>query len=476
MSVPVVTASITVESIIPGTASGVTITMGIDQPARADVVWYRSTDKVQKPLGPEMISRMAASQAARLKARTSPDTTLTLTDSQGNTLTFKGYAVAPAISETVSNTQERLAIIGVDSVIADLNLSIYGSLPNFIRDEMDPESKYLKTPVIESGNVTQMFADITDALVGNLAVSINDTDSSTFRQVITLRDQVNQQAALPAWKAILSNSDATYTSWPPFLKAYPVQSFCLSQRALEDMQQNAKTFWGVMGALMNDFMLYYVPDTETNGKLVRRDQKTLGPTEDGDISVTTAYITDGSTALQPITGVVVQGPPRGGLRVEGNLFGDRGVVTGNYPAQLTAGSIIDMPPPPWMIAAGGVMPVSDPEVNLSDGDNPDLSLETYQGEVTALTQDWSKAEGVYGKALSEYAQVIFQESQLADSVAQLSGPLNLALKCGKRYRFKQKDGSLFTGFVYSLVHQLQLEEGREVTQLTNIGVSHVTFK
>jgi hypothetical protein len=453
-------------------AEGISITLEVDAVPAATMTLHRGKDEVQKPLAADVISRMRKYQTTRLAGKSAPDTQIEVTDGAGNTLVFFGYAAAPVLGIAKGATHEQIHVVGKDSILDSLDLSIYDPLPART-EERDRVEGYTQTPIEADGDVPRMIAEIVDTLFSNYPATREATGRDSFRRLLEAQHAINGAEPYTALSDILFRSDVKYETWPELIEEYPSLSAAIVQHTLEMLQQSSGSFWSTLNGLMQDFQMFYRPDPEGSGALFRNDTKLAGETTK-TIHITQAQITDGSQRLLQLGGVVIIGPVLADYYAEEQKSLEKGGIVGQWPDVLGKGFIKRLPPPVW-VACGGHLTFS--EVEETDTVKAKVyDIANYISKKTGIELKLKKADKTIGeRVLGEYARVIYTDKRLADSTATLSIPLDVSIQVGRRYRFELEDGGSFVGFLRGLTHSLQLQGGKTLSQGTQLFLTHIEF-
>lgn len=452
-------------------AEGISITLEVDTVPAATMTLHRG-EEIQKPLAADVIARMRQYQATRLAGKSAPDTQIEVSDGAGNTLVFVGYAAAPVLGISKGSTNEQIHVVGKDSIMDSLDLSIYDPLPART-EEIDRTEGYTQTPIETDGDVPRMISEIVDTIFSNYPATLENTDRESFKRLLTAQHAINGAEPYTALSDILFRSDVKYESWPALISEYPILSTAIVQHTLEMLQQASGSFWSTLNGLMQDFQMFYRPDPEASGALFRNDLKLTGETAK-TIHITQAQITDGSQRLLQLGGVVVIGPVMADYFAEEQESLEKGGIVGQWPEVLGKGFIKRLPPPAW-ITCGGQLPFSEVD-EKAEASNKVYDIAVYVAALAGIKLKMKKADKTIGeKVLSEYARVIYTDKRLADSTATISIPLDVSIKVGMRYRFQLEDGGSFVGFLRGLTHSLQLQGGKTLNQGTQLFLTHIEF-
>ncbi len=473
-------ASVTINPNLPGgagSAEGIVINAAIDTVTTVRVILHRAKGRVVRPLSSDMLKAMTAAQQARFQAKTEPDTTIVAEDGQGGMLTFKGFSVAPVLSQSKTTNEESINVVGTDALLNGLGLSIYGSRTDQFRQETTG-SEYTDTPNNKTGNIAQMIREITEVLVGNLQATIDEADVESFKKLLALKHAANAPA-LAAWYQVLRNSDVKYPEWKAPFEAHPRLPQAAAERVKEMLQQRSESFWGNIAGLSAEFQFFYKPKIDgTPGAFVRADTKTVAASKTLPLAATRFTATDGAPQLLPLAGVILYGPTVPGFRLEEDTpSGSTGTIVGSYPELPGVGYYYEGSPPSWLAAGGDfetfVSP-PPPAANLVQAVK-NFDPELYVAKLAAAANRFLKTDTLISTMLQAYAKVIYDDMRLADSTATLEIPLDFSVEVGTRYTFSLAGGGRFSGFVRAVQHSLQLSGGNTLQSGTSLTLTHIEY-
>lgn len=459
-------------------AEGITISAEIDSAPIVSVVARRGSEKVVRPLSSEVMTLMKAAQEARLTPKTSfHDTTVTVTDGNDGTLLFRGYAVSISLEHSGFNNSEVHNVTGSDAFLDGLDMSLYRAPSQELRDEMN-EMIYTATPSASEGEVSATMLEIFEVLLSNLSYATDRTESASMLQLLEFQHASNQ---LPAetFRSILGNSVVNYPNWKAAFKELPTLDRALVNRLRDMLQQRTGSFWGNLRAIGSEFQFFYKPSVDGSpGMLVRADEKVKGKERAYATSVIRFNASDGTASMLPLAAVVVIGPSVAALRAE-KAAAITATVVGRWPDQLPPGYAFTTQAPAWMVAGADMTDLTPAEDPSPPSEPPKKNLDPadYEARLKGAVTSLRDLETPIETILRDYAKVMFDDMQLADSTATLTMPLDLTLEVGVRYRFNldSKGGSSFAGFVRALRHSLRLESGTQVAAETTLTLTHLKY-
>ncbi len=466
-------------------AEGVVFIASVNSAPTVEVILRRAKDKVVEPLSADVLAAMKAAQEARFRVKSdSPDTTVSIDDGDDGKIEFKGYMVAPVLEHSKVSSAETANVVGVDSFLNGLGLSIYNSRPANVRKE-EIDKLFKDTPSRATGDIAKLIQEVTDVLVSNLQATLDKTQTESLKKVIQKKHEANS-AALKVWKAILSNSDVRYPEWQGTFSKLPKLGEAAAERVKEMLQQRTSNFWDVLNGLGSEFLFFYRPKLDgSSGGLVRVDKKV---SDDGNKSLDAGVVrfsgTDGSPTMLPLAGTIIYGPTLPRLRKEESPYAVSTVV-GQWPVDITAGFFQEVGAPAWLVSGGGgafesfkTEDSSQPSSGAEAGAKKNLDPMGYKKRREGLETKLKAVENDMTSILQEFAKVMYEDMRLADSSATLEIPLHLGVEVGYRYKFTTggENGGTFTAFVRSLKHSLHLQGGTTLTSGTSLSLSHIKYE
>lgn len=408
--------------------------------------------------------------AERAQGKTAQDFELNVS-SNGKSLAFKGYSVAPRYSvNKQGNVSFRLNGAGVDSVMDGLNLSIYRHSGATAAAETSQEMAPI--PRETEGKIPNMLKNCTDVLLENFPLVLLNTSPPEISQLLTRQHELNQGDPIKQWYELLRNSDVTFEKWAAIAAKHPHIASQISEQATKMMQQSSSGFWSMLNGLMGSFLMYYVPSLDGTGKFLRLDKKMEVQDSLGDdFSPIAADFMEGDRSLIPLGGVVMiaPGPPTECTETTGGE-----VIAGHHPEPLNPGYAYRTTPPTWMVDLSGV-PVVGSDVDTTPPDPvPDYSLPKMRGNI-ATAQNFKKDLAKQGTSfLDELCEIIYKDKLYMSSQASFTVPLDLGLPYGVRVSGKFGDTS-FEGFVESLEHRARIDGGKTLSATSTLTLTHITY-
>lgn len=446
------------------------IRLEVNQVARAEIsALPNGKGKVVPVTEASVLDEVKKINNERKQGKTAQDFELNVS-SNGKSLKFKGYSVAPRFSvNKQGNVSFRVNGAGVDSIMDGLNLSIYRH--SGATAEAQTSQELAPIPEEKEGKIPNMLKNCTDVLLKNFSLVLLNTSPAEVAALLTRQHELNQGEPINRWYELLKNSDVTYEKWAAIAEKHSVVSSQISEQATKMMQQSSSGFWSMLNGLMGSFLMYYVPSLDGTGKFMRLDNKMKVETSLGDFSPIAADFMEGDRSLLPLGGVVMIAPGSGTTCTE--TTGGQ-MVAGGYPDPLNPGYAYRTTPPTWMLELDGV-PVVGSTVDTAPPDpGPDYSLPKLRGNMeTAKTfrKDVAKAGTSF---LDELCEIIYKDKLYMSSQATFTLPLDLSLPYGVRVSGKFGDSS-FEGFIESLEHRARLDGGKTLSATSTLTLTHITY-
>lgn len=456
----------------------------------ADVAIDAGADvTVKSPLSSEVLSHIGSLQKARIAGRTDTDFTMTASDGIGGTLDFSGFISAPVLEITKYNVGNRISAIGEAAMLDSLDLSIYDAGYATARTETAATSGSQLDPIpsAEDGNITGTLDAVTKVLTGNFETLLSGETLDISKELMQLQHDVNKGGPLEIWTKILKANDVKFDSWPSLLALHPTIGSHLSMHVKDILTSYTPGFWNKMWTLMSTFQMYYVPEFEGLGKLVRSDEKVAKPDGTIEISAAGLTVTDGSPRLLQPGGVVMTGGGYAAYRQETDTNNPRVPrVVAFAPSPLLPGFIQRESIPFWLLREDGVT-ILGSEVDSASGGaggnaNLDLDLEARKKRRKDGVEFKDKVDSASAGVMSELCAIIFKELQLASATASASIPLDFGVndKIGKRVNVKingpgGESGGQFEAFVAGVAHNLDLRQGKQMNSSTTLSFTHAKF-
>jgi hypothetical protein len=454
---------------------GLTIEMTVGAVATASVNFVYTDKQIKRSLSLDVGAQIAALQRTRLAGVTEPDVTITASDGLGGDLTFKGYLAAPLLTIASDNCVNSFRVLGVDAMLDGLDLSIYKARAPGDRPEGEG-GDFGALPGSTNGDVPLLISQITEVLLANKVASFADEPDLATRALLEHQHTINTGPPIEVWRAILGDSEATYTSWEGATTAVPSLAYTMTTRTAAILCQPASGFWQVFNNLMASYQMFYRPNPNGSGKLLRADSKINGSKKTVDISPSQLGLADGSPNIVQVGGVVMS---MAAMRDEREENGTAPTIIAQYPTPLRSGYIHKEPPPMWLLNSEGV-PVLGTEIDTSaepgeDNGDANLSLEAYESRKKQTETYAAEVDGAKSKIMSEMCRVMFETLQLEHSSVTATLPLDLKQQPGVRSDFSTASGVSFSGFVHSVKHKIDLAQGKQLDCYTQLLITHVQY-
>lgn len=441
------------------------INYSVGQVPKAQVTIHRN-EGVRTPGGNDALQTLADHQARIDSAGNDPDTRIVLKDDGGGEIEFSGYLTAPSLSAGEGFSSEAARVVGADSGMMPLDLSIYSAGGESDRQSTSA-SKLLPIPAQSGGDVGAMLRSITETLVKNYSQTLAQEDTKSGKLFMAQQHAQNEGGALVAWYNFLDRSDVNYESWAELIAKWPPVGEAIANRTGTRIRQTPGSMWGMIQMLGNDFQMFYKPGLDGLGQFVRADSKVQNGVE-RPLSITRETLMDGSSVLRRLGGVVVMAQSPAGDRKEG--ADPRRNIAAQWPVELQPGNIHRTGPPVWMLMPHGRLPTTPLRAKPGSA-----NLDLTQFETKAVAEDEKAAEvevTLSDKVLQEYARVMYENLKGENSTASIQVPFDLTFEAGTRYNFTLADGLPFAAFCHSVSHHMQIA-GSEPTCKTTLGLTHL---
>ena len=448
-----------------------TITLQVDSIASCSVKVVGKLSggqRVRKSVDDEALRSIREAQQKRLGGTASADQSLTLFDGSGNNITVNGYVVAPALEASRSNRNEQRGIATKDAMLNALDLSIYVGRAAF--GNLDATRVEAEAKSVTAGDIPGMLLEVTEALVATFDAAVEEESDETLKEIIR-RTHENNQLALPAWRAILENSDdATIPllgklitgTYKDEIRVHIVETL------IQMLQQKEGGFWMVLQGVLGHFRLSYIPNAEEHGKLILRDKKAAQEsTQTVNVGAENIGANDGSSSVLQLGGVIMMA-----TGVDAGVFQrEEAAVTTSvaaaYPNPFVPGYIHREPPPLWLPAAGSLA--------LDAGEAaPSYDLDAYRAENEKNKKEGTRTNERFDKLLVDLCRAVFEDVRLESSRCSITLPLDYSVRIGEVTTFKTKFNS-FTGFIDNITHSFNIVEGARMSASTQLTVTHVRY-
>jgi hypothetical protein len=447
------------------------IRLEVNQVARAEIAALpNGKGKVVPVTEASVLDEVKKINAARAQGQTAQDFELNVS-SNGKSLTFKGYSVAPRYSVSrQGNVSFRLNGAGVDSIMDGLNLSIYRHSGATADAETSQELKPI--PKETEGKIPNMLKKCTDVLLENFPLVVLNTSPPEIAELLTRQHELNQGDPINRWYELLKNSEVTFEKWAAIAAKHPVISSQIAEQATKMLQQSSSGFWSMLNGLMGSFLMYYVPSLDGTGKFQRLDKKMEVQASLGDFSPISADFMEGDRSMIPLGGVVMIAPGAKNTCTETN-GGE--MIAGHHPDPLNPGYAYRTTPPTWMLELSGVPVVgSTVDTEPPDPKTPNYSLPRLRSNMKTA-KEFRKGVAKAGTSfLDELCKIIYKDKLYMSSQASFTVPLDLGLPYGVRVSGKFGDSN-FEGFIESLEHRARIEGGRTLSATSTLTLTHITY-
>ena len=429
------------------------------------------------PLSDDALLGISAAQKTRISGGARPDVTIYATDGVGGSLVLTGFLVAPIMEVSTSSVNIQYSVVGIDAALDALDMSIYNNRPPKIRaDEQYDGLQPL--PTAETGDIPSIIAAVSNVLLANAEASKLELKDDKEKQLMMHQHELNTSALgvspFGLLQAILTNSTGVvYKSWAAANKANPELGRIITSRIADALKQKTSGFWNVFNSLLASYQMYYVPNTSGSGKLKLASDRLVVTGGEKKLSPRSVSVADGSTRILQPGGVVLTSVALEGIRAgEGGEVALRSTISAQYPTPLLPGYVHREVIPIWIPSNIGI-----PAVEAENSKQPAyLSVANYKKTKNKSLAFKEKINDTARELLTEYAQQIFENIQLADSTVTMILPLALDLEVGVRYKFSVLPGTqTFEGFVSSVIHSINLREGKSLDSFTQLSLTHVKY-
>jgi hypothetical protein len=411
-------------------------------------------------------TEMAASAQAYAFSRTAaePDTTARFKAGRGE-IEFKGYFSGSLPKMGVSEAGYGVAISGAESVLSMLDFTAYQVLP--VRKDT-----FLEAAV--GGQVTswkQMMLQILKVLVSEGRSTLN-LDSFSAKELE--RSLERNKVALPFLFSIIERSETPFLDRVLEASAgpsgeYPSMRALAAWVGMTALSVGQGGAWGWLMAQARAWGLHYVPELGGVGKLVEAsallDQEPKKMEVDAQ-QLDTAFVMSG---ILPTTRIVVMYTSEQKMPDSIELPNTQQNIVGAWPEDglPVAGTVIPIPPPPWMEALQ-----SAPPPLRSENGFDFRTLSSWDAELV-------KASGFGAERISQilswWARTAYRWDSLIQSTADITGmPLDGKFTVGQMLTVTAGGGKPVTGLVSRVSHTLASSESGGMAS-TSLGLTHCRF-
>lgn len=443
-------------------------------------------EPIQAPMSSAVIADIGEHQSDRLAGKVTPDLEINASDGLGGNARFEGFLAAPILEIGTNRTVDQLSGVGWDSQLDGLDFSIYSPTSPTVREETSPgEGDQVPLPPAKDGDIIGTMKGVTEALVANLAYTLNNDVLPRTKEVIQNRHNLNQQGAYQLWQQILDDSEVEFEAWEKWFQTAPRAATHLTTTVYNIVASKTPGFWNKMRYMMSAFQMHYIPNFQGPGFFKRVDNKVGEPEGEIDVSARGISLADGSSRIAQPGGVVMMASGGRTSREETSEDPTRPRIVASYPrGAFFPGFIAEQAPPIWLPREDGY-PILGTEVDergSAGGDKKDLGLPNYDKRKKGVNDYKEKVAETIQEVLEEYCEVLFKEIQLAHSSAVLTTPLDFAMNThiGKRVTVnilsKEGDTGSFTAFIQGISHSVDLREGRNLNSYTQVRCTHCLFE
>ena len=457
---------------------GFRVTLAVNAVPTVSMTVARGADDiVAAPLTSEVLADIRAKQAARLAGRDKPDVDLEANDGTGGNLKFSGFLAAPVLEITTVSTSDQFTAIGIDGMLDALDLSIYKAGWSAVRKESSAGTETELKPIkaAEDGDVIGLLDDVTTVLVENFDATLKKEPQPAMQKLLTHQHEINGGLPLELWRELLQKSAVEYESWDAACEKSPSLASLMTERMMQMLTQKTGGFWSTLNLLMSSYQMHYIPSLSGTGRLARTDTKVGSPTTSVDISATGISLSDGSHKLMPPGGVVMMMPKGASERKESDPDPAAQTIAAQFPDPLVPGFIQREVPPMWLTYPNGT-PILGTSIDKAKRDAPiDLSFDGLKSRQSSLQDYQDVLDDAKSEIMNELCKVMFKELQLAHSTLVATIPLDFGVKIGERTTVNILGGGSLTAFANSVIHSVDLRQGKELNSFTQISFTHAEY-
>ena len=468
-----------------GTMAGITLTLAVNSVASANVsVFPAGGADVRQILTAQTLGAMAQAQKARFVRPMKPDSTINFRVNDTN-MKMSGFGVSPSIYSSKQRFETGFSVVGEDAALDGIDMSIYQYAPVFGKVLDGGEYPTLRAVFDAGGNQkTGDFCGLLKSVTEKLVSYFSNVQKAaekypTHLAALNIQHTLNLQL-LPRWYAVLANSKVKYPEWGVMFSLLGDLGDGMINRILANFSQPGG-FWGVLQGIFSEFRVVYVPSLSGPGKLVKMEDKMLLVNSTPvDLHATGFTLSDGSSKLLPLGGIMVSGSPPHTLQPEERLNGDLSAgMLARYPATLQSGFMLTIPVPMWVATGGKLVTAALADAVLTSAMiDPFIVSPVAQAAKTAsdnLLKRSALEGGLESTFLVKYAKSVYEEVQYSDSKVHVTlAAMPGQLEAGERRLFKTSDGGSFTGFVQSVAFSMSLSAD-QLSVSAAVELSHVKF-
>lgn len=373
---------------------------------------------------------------------------------------FGGYVNCPTYMFSVNNVSATEHVIADCSSMNSIDLSIYKIEVSYLKDNAIVTSP--KDDLADTiAKISEFFlkeADKETSEDKTVTKSINDIDSANKRNSSYFTQLFYNSHGEMGWDKLPKTLGQS--AW-----------FECVGRIINILQSNTGGFFNTLLQLADEFQCIYVPSDngEDPGKFVNKSKIFDNP-EVITLNIISLQASLGYSGMNPVAAVAVVSPefPRKYLR---DVPATKTMVT--YPegdAVSSAGSILQVPGPPWLSAS--VYEEFD-EIEAKENAKKDNQ------SIGSRREDRSKAEGKLKEKIPTVVELLKQWAK-AEYYWQCLGQTSCVVNCeftklevGKYYMVYSEEGELlFSGILYSISHRIS-SDANSASADSILNFSHV---
>lgn len=426
--------------------SSMSMTLSVDTSPTVEFVTHPKVDAREKAV--RMGNRAAAVTVGRgqttiFKSRSAPDTTITVEDGTGNTLKFIGFYSNPSYTYGVGSAGLQQTAIhesaAVDSLVPDIYAGGAGDGWKFDHGE------------ITGDNAATRIKSIQNRIIEVWETEKEDLDLPAKEKIIRDQIAVMNTPLFKIWYKILDNSVQSM-GWEEIEKLTAPQKDTLDDAIHASLLQQTDSFFDVMIGFNAMFQSVWIPDMAAGqyGKFVRR--RTVFENRITKlVTPIRARFSGGASRLLPITHCIVQST--GTSWWKSNAEGDKAVtadIIAAWPEKPFAGGRFLRDPGPIWLGKPEL-----PTTEVDDYDSGRLDMGAYLEHTDSVTRKEQKdADSIALEIAAQWARDIYNWNALSGASASLDIPMDLTIMPGQFLDIKTEEGLLFSGFVYTVRHDL----------------------
>ncbi len=428
--------------------------------------YHMSAGGVPDAVGTAAVEAAAADQMLMFEPRTSPDTSIFVSDGKGGELSFQGLLAMPSHEVGVSGIGSSFTCIHTASLL----------------DVFDPSIYQIKSPPSGGGVLSTTASSIAGRVQEMLDTTIQAwSDTSKDARIRgtadsdALDDAIHEQNEKVRYyvNELLSNSVES-TTFPTLSRLTKNKNVNLGLNAQiqRTIFNSSTSFFVALQSLMAQWQLFYAPVKGAGVGRIRQMSDILVDPEKKGIACSLLLLNAGPSGSMPVTQVIVSSTV--GHAPKNSEQMSRGARPGLVPKQIAAhpsrfqgGRVSRSPLPPFLgyltqsgtPAAGGL----SAEEYRTQRDSAITDIEDYTAsDVKAFAEAWAKNHYI--------------DSVLSPCTATLTCEFDLSWEAGKSYEVEVEVAgangdrlghALFKGLLNSERHSVVISKdgGRVVTTL-----------